>query len=118
MRIYLDHHDVPLHNNLSELLLRQPIVGKKNWLFSGSEGGAQAAADWFSLVASCRMQKIDPWKYLFDVFGRLLEHSSKRVHELTPRNWRLAVERGDLIPWSLVPAREPVHAGDWIPFSP
>ena len=100
MRLFLAHGDVPLHNNLSELLLRQPIVGRKNWLFNGSEGGARAAADWFSLIASCRMQKVDPWSYLYDVFGRLPDHSSKRVHELTPLNWRLAVEKGDIIPRS------------------
>jgi transposase len=94
MRLFLAHGDVPLHNNLSELLLRQPIVGRKNWLFSGSEGGALAAADWFSLIASCRLQRVDPWKYLYDVFGRLLDYPSQRVHELTPLNWRLALEMG------------------------
>jgi transposase len=105
MRLFLAHGDVPPHNNLSELLLRQPIVGRKNWLFNGSEGGAQAAADWFSLIASCRMQKVDPWTYLHDVFGRLPEHSAKWVHELTPLNWRLAVEAGDIVPRS--PGRSP-----------
>jgi transposase len=100
MRVFLSHGDVPLHNNLSELLLRQPIVGRKNWLFSGSEGGARAAAAWFSLVASCRLQKIDPWVYLNDVFGRLLDHPAKWVHELTPLNWRIAVEAGDIVPRS------------------
>ena len=100
MRLFLEHGDVPLHNNLSELLLRQPIVGRKNWLFAGSEGGALAAADWFSLIASCRMQKLDPWVYLYDVFGRLLDYPSQRVHELTPLNWRLAVEKGDITPRS------------------
>ncbi len=102
MRVFLAHGDVPFHNNLSELLLRQPIVGRKNWLFNGSEGGAQAAADWFSLIASCRMQTVDPWTYLYDVFGRLLDHPSKWVHELTPLNWRLAVEAGDIVPRSPV----------------
>jgi transposase len=100
MRLFLAHGDVPLHNNLSELLLRQPIVGRKNWLFSGSEGGAFAAADWFSLIGSCRMQKVDPWVYLHDVFGRLLDYPSQRVHELTPLKWRLAVEEGTIVPRS------------------
>lgn len=106
MRLFLAHGDVPLHNNLSELLLRQPIVGRKNWLFAGSEGGALAAADWFSLIASCRMQRVDPWRYLYDVFGRLADYPSQRVHELTPLNWRLAVEKGDIIPRS--PGRGPL----------
>ncbi len=103
MRLFLAFGDVPLHNNISELLFRGPIVGRKNWLFNGSEGGACAAADWFSLIASCRMQRVDPWLYLYDVFGRLPDQSSKRVHELTPLNWRLGVEKGDIVPIS--PAR-------------
>lgn len=49
------------------------------------------------------MQRVDPWLYLYDVFGRLPDQSSKRVHELTPLNWRLAVEKGDIVPIS--PAR-------------
>ena len=100
MRLFLVHGDVPIHNNLSELLLRQPIVGRKNWLFSGSMGGALAAADYFSLIASCRMVDNDPWTYLYDVFGRLPDYSSKRLHELTPLNWRRAVDAGDIVPRS------------------
>ena len=59
MRVFLKDGTVPLHNNLSELLLRQPIVGWKNWLFAGSEGGAEAAAGWFSLIASCMLHAED-----------------------------------------------------------
>jgi transposase len=100
MRLFLSHGDVPIHNNLSELLLRQPIVGRKNWLFAGSEGGAEAAAGWFSLIASCRLQGIDPAVYLYDVFQRLPDHPGKWLHELTPLNWRLAVEAKDMVPHS------------------
>ena len=102
MRLFLANPDVPLHNNLSELLLRGPIVGRKNWLFAGSEGGAEAAMGWYSLVASCMLQGIDPTLYLYDVFRRLPDYSSKWVHELTPLNWRLAVEAGEFVPISPV----------------
>ena len=98
MRLFLSFGDVPLHNNLSELMLRRPIVGRKAWLFAGSEGGAQAACGWFSLVSSCLLQGIDPSLYLHDVFCRLPDHPAKWVHELTPLNWRLAVENGDIEP--------------------
>ena len=100
MRLFLRSGDVPIHNNLSELLLRQPIVGRKNWLFARSEGGAQAAAGWFTLISSCLLQGLDPLAYLYDVFRRLPDHPSKWVHELTPLNWRLAVEAGDIEPLS------------------
>ena len=57
---FLDHPEQPMHNNRSELALRGPVVGRKQWQFAGSEGGAQAAATMFTLVGSCRMQGIDP----------------------------------------------------------
>lgn len=100
MRLFLRRGDVPLHNNLSELLLRQPIVGRKNWLFARSEGGAYAAAGWFTLIGSCLLQGLDPQTYLYDVFRRLPDHPSKWVHELTPLNWRIAVDAGDIEPLS------------------
>lgn len=100
LRVFLSNASVPLHNNLSELLLRQPIVGRKNWLFAGSEGGAEAAAAWYTLIASCVMQGIDPAVYLYDVFRRISDHSANWVHELTPWQWRLAVEAGDFKPYS------------------
>jgi len=81
---FLRHGEIPMHNNLSELLLRQPVVGRKNWMFAGSQGGAEAAAIHFSLVGSCMLQGIDPWAYLFDVLGRLDEPPS----QLTPAAWR------------------------------
>jgi transposase len=89
---FLAHPELPMHNNRSELALRGPVVGRKQWLFAGSEGGAQAAATMFTLVGSCVMQGIDPWVYLNDVLGRLGRHPVNRVHELTPRSWRIARE--------------------------
>lgn len=93
MRQFLDHPKLPLHNNLSELMLRQPIVGRKNWLFAGSEGGAKAACTLFTVLSSCRLQGIDPYTYLLDVLGRILDHPINRINELTPRYWRPIVAR-------------------------
>lgn len=92
LRAFLDHPEVPMHNNRAELALRGPVVGRKAWLFAGSEGGAEAAATIFTLVGSCMLQGIDPWAYLFDVLNRLPDHPASRIEELTPRGWRLARE--------------------------
>lgn len=92
LRLFLQHGELPMHNNLSELLLRQAVVGRKNWLFARSEGGAQAAADLYTLVGSCKLQGIDPHAYLLDVLGRVLDHPRSRVDELTPKRWRLEKE--------------------------
>ena len=100
LRLFLEHGDVPIHNNLSELLLRQPIVGRKNWLFAGSEGGAKASMGWYTLIGSCLLQGLDPATYLYDVFRRLPDYSSAWVHELTPLNWRIRRDAGDFVPLS------------------
>jgi transposase len=92
MRVFLARGDVPLHNNLSELLLRQPVVGRKNWLFSRTEGGAEAACLYFSLIGSCMLQGVDPQAYLADVLAKLPRWPSNRVGELLPGAWRRARE--------------------------
>ncbi len=92
MRLHLEHGELPMHNNLSELLLRQCVVGRKNWLFARSEGGAQAAATLYTLIGSCMLQGIDPHGYLVDILDRLPDHPVSRVRELMPREWRLARE--------------------------
>ena len=88
LRLFLQHGRLPLHNNLSELLLRQAVVGRKNWLFARSEGGAAAAADLYTLIGSCLLQGIDPHAYLVDVLARLPDHPVNQVGQLTPSAWR------------------------------
>jgi transposase len=90
LRLHLEHAELPMHNNLSELMLRQTVVGRKNWLFARSEGGAEAAGHIYTLVGSCKLQGIDPHAYLVDVLGKIQDHPSNRVRELTPKAWRLA----------------------------
>lgn len=87
LELFLEHGELPLHNNLSELMLRQTVVGRKNWLFARSEGGANAAAAIYTLIGSCYLQGIDPWSYLRDVLDRLLDYPANRVRELTPKYW-------------------------------
>jgi transposase len=94
MHRFLADGRVPLNNNISELLLRQAVVGRKNWMFSRSEGGALAAAGWYSLIESAKLQGVVPLLYLHDLFQRLPNWPSNRVHELTPMRWRQAVEAG------------------------
>ena len=76
--------EIPIHNNMSELQLRRPVIGRKNWLFAGSEGGAQAAATLLSLVGSCRLHGIDPWEYLHTVLGVINDQPVSKVGALAP----------------------------------
>jgi transposase len=68
---FLDSGDIPFDNNASEQAVKNPVIGKKNWLFFGSPAGGHAAAIFYTLTATCRRLKIDPYAYLKDVFERL-----------------------------------------------
>jgi transposase len=87
MRV-LDDGRLPLDNTRSERSLRKIVVGRKNWMFYGSDTHAESAAAIFSLVASCRLHTIDPHQYLDEVM-RVLPYWPKDRHiELAPKNWK------------------------------
>ena len=90
LRLCLQRGDIPIHNNLSELVLRQEVIGRKNWLFARCEGGAVASAAAYTVIGSCKLQGIVPFEYLIDVLPRIQDHPARRVQELTPRAWSLA----------------------------
>ena len=85
--VFLSDGTAPPHNNTSERLLRKPVIGRKNWLFAGSEGGAHAAAVHFSIVLSCELAGVDPLAYLRDVLGLLPDAKPSEVRALTPLRW-------------------------------
>jgi len=82
-----------LDNNVAERAVRPLAIGRKNWLFFGSEDGGEAGAILLSLVQTCRGLKINPREYLEDVFGRLMSHNAQKLYELLPDQWLLAREK-------------------------
>lgn len=90
--VFVDHADVPIHNNTSERALRGPVTGRKNWLFAGSEGGAEAAAVHFSIVHCCMLAGVDPFDYLRDVLHRLPDATPTALRQLTPKAWAARAE--------------------------
>jgi transposase len=84
-----------LDTNPAELELRKEVVGRKNWLFVGSDDGARWNTITVSLVASCQMHDIEPWGYLRDVLTLLPSWPQQRVLELAPKNWRATLARPD-----------------------
>jgi transposase len=68
---FLTSGSIPLDNNASEQAVKNPVMGKKAWLFFGSPAGGHAAAVFYTLTATCRRLRIDPYAYLRDVFERL-----------------------------------------------
>jgi len=74
--------------------LRKIAVGRKNWLFLGSETGGKTASIFASIVASCNRHGIDPFAYLKDVFSQLAADSQVDLEKLLPDKWQK--ERADL----------------------
>jgi transposase len=84
---FLEDGRLPIHNNLSELALRRQAVGRKNWLFVGSDEGGAVNALFTSLLASCRLCDVEPWSYLRDIFCLLPRWPEHRLLELAPVAW-------------------------------
>lgn len=85
---YLEDGILDIDNNAAERALRRVAVGRKNWLFAGSDEGGRRAAILYSLIASCARLKINPYDYLRDVLQRLPTHSADAIAELTPQAWK------------------------------
>jgi hypothetical protein len=86
--VFLQHGDIPIHNNACERSIRQIAIGRRNWLFAGSERGGEAAAIVYTVIESCRLAKVDPAAYVSDVLVRVDRHPASRVDELVPARWK------------------------------
>jgi transposase len=84
---YVEDGRLPIDNGRSERALRQVAIGRKNWLFAGSDAGGQRAANLYTLIGTCRFHHLDPFHYLRDLFDRLPTHPASRIAELTPLAW-------------------------------
>lgn len=104
---YLHNHREPLarflgdgrlrlDNNLSELALRRQVIGRKNWLFCGSDEAAHWNTTVVSLIASCELHDVEPWAYLRDVLTLLPTWPQQAVLELAPKYWAVTRARADV----------------------
>jgi transposase len=85
--LFLQDGRVCLSNNAAERGLRGIALGRKSWLFCGSDRGGQRAAAMYSLVVTAKMNGIDPQAWLTDVLSRIATHPAHRLDELLPWNW-------------------------------
>ena len=88
MSAYLDHGVLELDNNTVERAMRCVAVGRKNWLFAGSEGGGKAAAIAYTLIETAKLNGVDPQAWLTDTLGRIADHKINQIDDLLP--WRYA----------------------------
>ncbi len=85
---FLDDGRVCLTNNASKRALRGLALGRKAWLFAGSDRGGQRAAFFNSLIVTAKLNDVDPQAWLADVLGRIASHPAQRLGELLPWNWQ------------------------------
>jgi transposase len=90
---FLDDGRICLTNNAAERALRGFALGRKSWLFAGSERGADRAAVMATLIMTAKLNDIDPQAWLADVLARINDHAIHRLDELLPWNWAVAMER-------------------------
>ena len=88
LEVFLGDPDVPPDTNLVENKLRGTKLGQRNWMFAWTEVGAAHTGIMNAMLATCRMQGVDPRVWLTDVLLRIDSHPASRVDELTPRRWK------------------------------
>ena len=88
LTVYLTDGMLSIDNSLAERTVKLVALGRKNYLFAGSDAGAKRAAILYSLIASCKLCKIDPLIYLRDVLERINTHPASRIAELLPSRWK------------------------------
>ena len=87
---FLDDGRICLSNNAAERALRGIALGRKSWLFAGSDDGGRRAAVMYSLIVTAKMNDVDPQAWLADTLARIAEHPAKQIDQLLPWNWKPA----------------------------
>jgi hypothetical protein len=85
---FLDDGRICLTNNAAERALRGIALGRKAWLFAGSDRGGRRAAMIYSLITTAKMNDVDPQAWLADVLARIADHPAHRIDDLLPWNWK------------------------------
>jgi hypothetical protein len=89
---FLEDGRICLTNNAAERALRGLALGRKSWLFAGSERGAERAAVMYTLIQTAKLNDVDPQAWLADALARIADHPVADLTALLP--WRWAQERG------------------------
>lgn len=87
---YRDDGRLEIDNNAAERAIRAIALGRKNWLFAGSDAGGHRAAAMYTLIETAKLNGLDPEAYLRDILARLPTHPARQIDELLPWNWAAA----------------------------
>jgi len=95
LELYCDDGRLEIDNNAAERALRAVVLGRKNYLFAGSDAGGERAAAVYSLIGTAKLNGINPEKYLCDILSRIADHPINRIDELLP--WNLVTIRSEQV---------------------
>lgn len=85
---FLNDGRLCLSNNAAERAVRGIAVGRKNWIFAGSDAGARRAAAMYTLIETAKLNDVDPRAWIADVLARLSSHPARAIDDLLPWNWK------------------------------
>ena len=89
--LYVQDGDLSIDNNFAERAMRPIAIGRKNWLFVGSEQAGDRAAILTSLIASCKNNFVEPWAYLKDVLTKMPQQTSdQELYAMLPDQWLIS----------------------------
>ena len=88
--LFLEDGRIGIDNNPAERVMRPIGIGRKNWLFAGSDSGGETLARAMTLIETAKMSGLDPQAWLADVLDRIHDHKINRLDELLPWNWKPA----------------------------
>ena len=91
-RPYLDHGFLEMDNNTAERAVRPVTLGRKNYLFIGSEAGGKSAAIAYTLIKSCKLNRVNSEAWLAWVLERIQDHPANRINELLPWAYQAIIE--------------------------
>ena len=86
--LFLDDGRVAIDNNAAERAIKPVVIGRKNFLFAGSDAGGETLASAMTIVETAKFNGLDPQAYLADIFARIQDHKINRIDELLPWNWK------------------------------
>lgn len=89
LKRFLNDGRIEIDNNIAERALRSVAIGRKNWLFAGSDRGGESAARIYTIIETCKLNAIDPWSYIRKVLSVIQDYNSQRISELLPWNIKL-----------------------------
>lgn len=91
--LFLDDGRVAIDNNAAERAIKPVVIGRKNWMFAGSDGGGETLADAMTVIETAKLSGLNPETYLADILARINDHPNPRLDALLPWHWAPEMER-------------------------